>query len=107
MIPDVTPGTLDLILALVALEAVGLAGLLALRGAMRLVAPALLHLAAGGLLLLAVRAALADPGSPVVALALLASLLAHAASLVVSARALATGRAGATAGSKPMSPEPT
>lgn len=74
----------DLILALMALEAVALAVLLGWRG-VRL-AGVLVNLAAGAGMLLALRGALVGAGWPWIALALAGSLLAHVVELALRAR---------------------
>jgi len=84
----VTPGLVDAILVAVALEFAALCALLWRAGAQRLVLPLLLYLASGAFLLAALRAAIASPTSEGIAAALLASLLAHAASLAQGYRAL-------------------
>jgi hypothetical protein len=78
----ITPGMLDAIVAGVALEFVGLAALLVHARSPRLIVPLLLYLASGAFLLLALRASLAGAATAWIALALLASLVVHVASLV-------------------------
>lgn len=92
----VGPGMIDAILVLVAVEAIAVRHWLARHGAAHRTSVALAVLASGAGLLLAARAALAgDHG--LVALALLASGVAHAVSLWLGAReAIDASRAGAS-----------
>lgn len=89
----VTPGLVDVILAGFVLESGILAGYLVRAGSPQWVAPLLLHLASGALLLLALRSALSASGDAWIALALLTSGVVHVASLWQSYRAL-RGSAG-------------
>jgi hypothetical protein len=82
----ITPGMIDAIVAGVALEFAGLGALLLHARAPHLLGVLFLYLASGACLLLALRASLADAGMHWIALALLASLIAHAASLWHSQR---------------------
>ena len=84
-----TPSLVDAILAIVALESVIFGRLLVRRGAGRLLLPFLLYLGSGAALLIALRSALGDAEPVWIASALLASGLAHGASLVQSLRLLA------------------
>ncbi len=84
----VTPRLVDGILALVALEFAGLGALLVHWRAPRLVGPLLLHLAAGAFLLVALRMSLAGSEASWIALALLASGVAHVLSLQQAYRAM-------------------
>jgi hypothetical protein len=77
----VTPGMIDLIIGMVVVEFAVLGVVLLRQRAGRLTIPLLLYLTSGASLLLALRAALTDPGQPWVGVALLASLIAHVASL--------------------------
>lgn len=78
----VTPRSVDAILALVALELVGIGALLVRSSAADLLAPWALYLASGAFLLLALRAALSGAEAHAIALALLMSFLSHGALLM-------------------------
>jgi hypothetical protein len=85
---EVTPALVDLIVAAVALELAGATALLWRARLTRWLTPLFLYLASGACLLLALRAALSGAGSDWIAAALLASLVAHGASLIWAWRAL-------------------
>lgn len=89
---DVTPALVDMIVAAVALEFAGVGALLWRARVTRWLTPLFLYLASGTCLLLALRASLAGAGSDWIAGALLASLVAHLASLVWGYRAIFTRR---------------
>jgi hypothetical protein len=83
-----TPGLIDAILVVVALEAVFLGGFLVHASAPHLIPPLCLYLASGASILLALRAALSAAAPHWIELSLLASLVTHAASLWVLYRVL-------------------
>jgi hypothetical protein len=79
----VDPRFIDVILALVALEAVALLGLRALRGSGPAPLGFMCTLLAGAFLLIALRQALAGAAAPLIAGCLLLSLIAHLADLAL------------------------
>lgn len=99
MLPfTITPGWIDAILVGVAIELGALSMMLARASAARWIGPLLLYLASGAFLLIALRVALAGSDPAWIALALLASLLAHGASLWSLRRALFGALSGALSG---------
>ncbi len=76
----------DLVLAMIALEAFGVAAYLWSRGRLRQGASLLATLASGFSLALALRLALAEAALPMMALALLAGLLCHLTDLALRLR---------------------
>lgn len=84
---SLSPGLIDLILALIALEGIALSVWLARRGAGALIGPVICFLLSGAALMVALRGAVAGWGMLLIQAALLASLILHLACLALGWRA--------------------
>ncbi|MEM9169173.1 MAG: hypothetical protein AAGC56_05925 [Pseudomonadota bacterium] len=83
----ITAPLVSWILIGVAVEALAIAGLLAARGAERLIAPAILFLASGSALMLALRFSLVGATGAPLSAAMLTAFLLHISFFVAAARA--------------------